>query len=241
MSATSEKPRAVGIRERNRQELTAEILASAHRHLVEYGSADLSLRAITRDLGMASSAIYRYFSSRDELLTALIIKAYNDLADRVEVADDGVIERGDHRARWQAISTSIRDWALDNPQQWALIYGTPIMGYAAPEATIAAATRSTRPLLQLLIDESGRSGATELATEGDTPILAPGLSSILAEIGGPFAETDVVNGLGAWAEVIGLISLELFGHLKNVVVDRDAHFTYLSNQIGQRLNFEPGL
>ncbi len=238
MSTGPEKTKATGIRERNRQELTAEILASARRHLVEHGSADLSLRAITRDLGMASSAIYRYFPSRDELLTALIIDAYNDLADRVEEADGGVSKRGDHRARWQAISTSIRGWALDNPQQWALIYGTPIMGYAAPEHTIAAATRSTRPLLQLLIDESGRSGATEFATESGTTILAPGLSTILAEIGGPAPEIDVVRGLGAWAEVIGLISLELFGHLENVVLDLDAHFTYLSSEIGKRLNFE---
>lgn len=230
--------KAAGIRERNRTALTAEILSSARRHLVDHGAADLSIRAITRDLGMASSAIYRYFASRDELLTALIIEAYNDLAERVEQADKAVAERDNHQARWAAISTSMRVWALGHPQQWALIYGTPISGYAAPQDTIAAATRSTRPLLQLLIDESGRSDHPEPDLNAEAPVLAQGLSDILDSIGGPIPEVHVVNGLGAWAEIIGLISLELFGHFENVIVDRDAHFSYLSDEIGNRLNFE---
>lgn len=231
---------AVGLRERNRRELTAEILASGRRHLAEHGSANLSLRAITRDLGMASSAIYRYFSSRDELLTALIIEAYNDLADRVEEADGRITERSDHQARWLAISSGIRGWGLDNPQQWALIYGTPIKGYAAPQDTVAAATRATGPLLRLLIDGAQGSDTPESPVRGDRSVLASGLSDILAQLGDPVPEERVVTGLGAWAEVVGLVSLELFGHLENVVSDSDAHYAYLVKEISNRLAFDSG-
>ena len=66
-------------RERARAEITAEILDAARGYLATDGAPALSLRAIARDLGMASSAVYRYFKSRDELLTRLIIDAYDAL------------------------------------------------------------------------------------------------------------------------------------------------------------------
>ena len=71
-------------RERARAELTAEITRSARDQLREVGAAALSLRAVARDLGLASSAVYRYFPSRDALLTALITDAYTALGDAVE-------------------------------------------------------------------------------------------------------------------------------------------------------------
>src|ERR1700691_6632190 len=100
MSATS-------IRARVRAEMTAEIKAAARRHLETEG-ANLSLRAVARDMGMVSSALYRYFASRDDLLTALILDAYNALADAVEAADAAVTERSQLRARWLATARGIR-------------------------------------------------------------------------------------------------------------------------------------
>ncbi len=64
-------------RERARAELTGEIKAEARRQLAARGAQQLSLRAVARELGMASSALYRYFPSRDDLLTSLIIDAYD--------------------------------------------------------------------------------------------------------------------------------------------------------------------
>ena len=54
-------------RERVRAELTAEITDAARRQLAEVGAAALSLRAVAREVGMVSSAVYRYFPSRDDL------------------------------------------------------------------------------------------------------------------------------------------------------------------------------
>src|SRR5690606_5161914 len=89
------------VRQRVRAELTAAILESARRQLAEVGPTDLSLRAISRDLDMSSSAIYRYFPSRDALLTALIIEAYDDIGASVEAAD-AAVDRDDLAGRWRA-------------------------------------------------------------------------------------------------------------------------------------------
>src|SRR3954464_716928 len=120
---------AAGTRARVRAELTREIVDVARRHLASEGAAALSLRAVARELGMVSSAVYRYFPSRDELLTALIIDAYDSVADAAEEAE-AAVPRGDVAARWMATCRAVRLWAVANPQEYALIFGSPIPGYA---------------------------------------------------------------------------------------------------------------
>ena len=78
---------AAGTRARVRAALTREIVDAARRHLAVDGAAGLSLRAVARELGMASSAVYRYFPSRDDLLTALIVDAYDALGAAAEEAE----------------------------------------------------------------------------------------------------------------------------------------------------------
>jgi AcrR family transcriptional regulator len=138
-------------RERARAEITAEILDAGRRHLAIEGGAGLSLRAIARDLGMASSAVYRYVASRDELLTRLIIDAYDSLGAAAE-AREGKQDRADLVGRWSAICVAVREWAVTNPNEYALIYGSPVPGYVAPLDTIAPASRVSALLVQILID-----------------------------------------------------------------------------------------
>src|SRR3954471_18027608 len=103
-------------RERVRAELTREITEIARRQLATEGAAGLSLRAIAREMGMASSAIYRYFASRDELLTALIIDGYNAVGEAVEQADASC-PPDDHRQRWLAACRAVREWAVAHPHE----------------------------------------------------------------------------------------------------------------------------
>ncbi len=77
-------PTAKGVRERARAEITSEIVRAGRDQLATDGAAALSLRAVARELGMVSSAVYRYVASRDELLTLLIIEAYDALGAAVE-------------------------------------------------------------------------------------------------------------------------------------------------------------
>src|SRR5437868_4787290 len=59
--------RSAGIRQLRRDDVTLRILQLGRAHLAQHGAAALSLRAITRELGMVSSAVYRYVANRDEL------------------------------------------------------------------------------------------------------------------------------------------------------------------------------
>src|SRR3954463_9000324 len=125
-------------RERARAELTAEITELARAQLATVGAAGLSLRAVARELGMASSAMYRYFPSRDDLLTRLIIEGYDALGTAAEDADDPTAPPPD---RWLAVCRAVRDWARAHPHEYALLYGSPVPGYAAPRDTVPAAIR----------------------------------------------------------------------------------------------------
>src|SRR3954453_8970158 len=110
---------AASIRARARAEMIDGIKRAAHRPLASEG-ANLSLRAIAREMGMVSSALYRYFAGRDELLTALIIDAYDAIGAAGERAEAAVADRADLTARWLAVAHAWRDWALANPADHAL-------------------------------------------------------------------------------------------------------------------------
>src|ERR1700742_2576120 len=114
---------ASGVRARVRAELTKEIADVARRHLAESGAVGLSLRAVARELGMASSAVYRYFPSRDDLLTTLIIDAYDALGARAEAAEREARDRS-IGARWLSVCEAVREWALQNAHEYSLIYGS---------------------------------------------------------------------------------------------------------------------
>jgi AcrR family transcriptional regulator len=246
-----------GIRARVRDELTREIKRSAREQLATAGADALSLRAIARDLDMASSAIYRYFASRDELLTALIIDAYDTVGALVETAE-AAVARNDHLGRWRTIGITLRTWAKENPHEYALIYGSPVPGYVAPADTIGPATRIPAVMLGLLADvhaagtepapgggdpEPGDADADPPLDEGPRPDEDLGFDeATLAELRaiGAFAGADlpppaVIDGLRAWGEVFGLLSLELFGHFANVITDMDAFFDSALERSGRAI------
>jgi AcrR family transcriptional regulator len=208
-------------RERARAEITREILDAGRRHLATDGAAALSLRAIARDMGMASSAVYRYVASRDDLLTRLIIDAYDSLGSAAESADAG-IDRRDLARRWGAICRAVRGWALANPNEWALIYGSPVPGYAAPADTI--------PLVQILAEAAERGIVPPDPAGRDlTPAGKSALSPVLAVVPPAVTAAALQAGLMVWSALLGTISLELFGQFHNVIsedpADRDVFFS----------------
>jgi AcrR family transcriptional regulator len=214
---------APSIRARVRAEMTEEIKSIARRHLASDG-ANLSLRAVARDLGVVSSAIYRYFASRDDLLTALIVDAYNSLGDAAEFADVSVPHE-DLLGRWLAITHAIRDWALARPYEYALIYGSPVPGYQAPPDTIGPASRSTFALAGLL-----RDGVELGAFRPDGEPLPDGvqhdLGQLRAQAFPAVPESLMARGMGAWVLVFGAVSFELFGQFNNVIEDRRGFYDY---------------
>jgi AcrR family transcriptional regulator len=194
--------------------MTEEIKAVARRHLATDG-ANLSLRAVARDMGMASSAVYRYFASRDDLLTALIIEAYDSVGDAAERALAAAGDAAGFPDRLVTVGLAVREWALAEPHQWALIYGSPVPGYQAPQDTITPAIRVIMLIAGIVRDAyaAGRIGpqpeiggryAEELAAVADQ--FGPGIPPRL-----------VGAAMAAFIQLMGAVSAELFGQLNNPI------------------------
>ncbi len=215
-------------RERARAEITGEILEAGRRHLATDGAPGLSLRAIARELGMVSSAVYRYVASRDELLTRLIIDAYDSLGAAAE-AGHAAVDDGDLAGRFSAVCRAVRQWALANPNEYALIYGSPVPGYVAPADTIGPASRVSNLLVQILADAPAQGIEVPAATRGElSRAVRAALAPVLGVLPPGVTEEAIQCGLMVWAGLLGTVSLELFGQFQNVIGgkpgDRDAYF-----------------
>ena len=208
-------------RERVRSELTAEITAAARRQLADVGAAGLSLRAVAREVGMVSSAVYRYFPSRDDLLTRLIIDGYDDLGAAAEAAGDPA---GTPADRWLAVCRAVRAWARSHPHEYALLYGSPVPGYRAPKDTVPAASR-VGVVLGRILGDAARGGALPGAPGGRDPSL---ISDDAVEVLGgdhpALDDTVRTRALLAWSSLYGTVSFELFGHFVGSVEDGDRYF-----------------
>ena len=207
--------KATSIRARVRAEMTEEIKAIARRHLATDG-ANLSLRAVARDLGVVSSAIYRYFASRDDLLTALILDAYNSLGQTVEDRE-GAVDRDDLTGRWMAVCHAVRGWALERPHEYALIYGSPVPGYRAPTDTVAAATRAVTVLGTIIQDAAVARRLPPGPQEPVPDAVAADVRRAGAVIAPDVPDAVTARALSAWVTLFGLVSFEVFGQLNNVV------------------------
>lgn len=227
-------------RQRAREEITGEIVAAARARLDGAGPGELSLRAVARDVGMVSSAVYRYFPSRDDLLTALLVAAYDDLGQAAEDADDAVPARGDARARWLATCGAVRQWGVDHPHDYALLYGSPVAGYAAPKDTVTPATRVIVRLATIVMAAAPEQLLA--ATSGAPPFddAVRGAAEAMAELGGPApgdAPAEVVGRtLMAWSTIFGTISFELWGHLVGSVSDHERFFEAVASRLWDDIN-----
>ncbi|MEU0715799.1 TetR/AcrR family transcriptional regulator [Streptomyces lavendulocolor] len=282
-----------GARARARDEVTAAIKDEARRQLAAEGAAKLSLRAVARELGMVSSALYRYFPSRDDLLTALIVDAYDALGAAAEAAlratspaassagapaaapvtsgtgaptatratpgagasaaspgpaapgapatpgapptpgaSDPAGPQVTPRGRWVVVCRAVREWAKAHPHEYALIYGSPVPGYSAPQATVAPASRAAHVLLAVLREAHRADGvappplAADLRAEGER---------LAAELAPDLPPALVLAFVGAWCQLFGLVSFEVFGHFHRVVEDPEAFFTHAADRLGRDL------
>lgn len=209
-------------RDRARAELTREIKEAARRQLAVEGAQRLSLRAVARELGMVSSALYRYFPSRDDLLTQLIIDAYDGIADAADAAVAG-IPTADERGRWRAVANAARVWARSHPHEFALVYGTPVPGYQAPTDTVASASRIPIALLTVVRDahENRRLAVPDLDL---APELAAQARAVAELTGIDVPPAAMTRAIVAWTQLFGMISFELFGQLVGSMDPADAFF-----------------
>lgn len=188
--------------------MRAEVKEHAWAQIAEAGASAISLNAIAKAMGLSGPALYRYFANRDELITELVTDAYRQLADAFHAA---VEAKGSDPA---VIAHAMRDWALAYPQRYFLIYGTPIPGYHAPDTTTEIAGELMGMLLDALADRD------------------PGPATAFDEhldAHRDWAESDLRAGtlrtaLGLWANLHGVISLEIANHFTNMGFDTGQFF-----------------
>jgi AcrR family transcriptional regulator len=192
---------------------------------------------VARDVEMVSSAVYRYFPSRDALLTALLIESYDELGTAAEAADAGVADRSDVTGRWLATFRAVRTWCVAHPGEFGLLYGTPVPGYAAPRDTVDPATRVVRVLIRIVGDAYAAGARPRvIPSAGSTPgvvsppdTIAPALDFVArhglmtgTEPSDPELPETVRRAVMAWTELFGVISFELFGHQVGSIADPEA-------------------
>lgn len=199
-------------RERARAQTVADIVRLGRKHLATHGAAALSLRAVARDLGVVSSAVYRYVASRDELLTLLLVDAYNELGDAVDEAVDSLND-DDFAGQFKALGRAVRDWAVREPARYGLLFGSPVPGYQAPAGQTT--TPGTRVIYRLvgILDAAYRGGGlTTTATAGVVPsALSADFKAIRAELGLAVPDDLMAKGILVWTSLFGAVSFEVFG------------------------------
>lgn len=228
-ATVSVEPATVSARALARAEVNRRIIEAGRARLATDGAAGLSLRAVARDLGMVSSGIYRYVASRDDLLTELLVAGFDELGEAMEVADAEVTDRDDVAARFTAIAHAFRDWARTHPSDFALLYGSPVPGYAAPVRTVVPATRVVGVFARLL-PVSVSQGVHPLHPPALDAEAGAALAPVIALAGAPVPAEDTAAGVMAWSVVEGTVQLELFGHFHNGVLDPDGYFAHVIAQ-----------
>ncbi|GAS87189.1 TetR/AcrR family transcriptional regulator [Mycolicibacterium brisbanense] len=201
----------MGKRQEGRERIEAAIIEIGRRHLLTEGAAGLSLRAIARELGMVSSAVYRYVANRDDLLTLLVVDAYSELADAVDRAAADVPAESDWRARIAAMARAVRRWAIDQPARWALLYGSPVPGYHAPaERTVGPGTRVVGALFSAVAAAMVTGELTDSGVVVGQPLSAD-FERLRAEFDFPGSDGILAKCFLLWAALVGAVSLEVFG------------------------------
>ena len=197
----------------------------AWKQISEAGAPALSLRAIARELKITAPAIYNYFPDRDALVTALIIDAYTSFGD-YQISARDALPKEDMAGRLEAIGFSYRQWALEYPQRYQLIFGTPIPGYQAPLMEVLPSAARSLSAAVSVIDQLRV--ANKLNSEG-YPTVQPGYEqqfAVWTSFAGNYDILSLAVSMLIWSRVHGLVSLEISNNLPPFGVDGSALFHY---------------
>ena len=201
-------------RERTHAATVTEIKDVSRRLMAEQGTASLNLRPVARAMGMTPSALYRYFDSRDALLTALIVDAYDDVGSVAEQTAASLPPGIGSLAAVMTIAHAFRDWAVAQPHAYGLLFGAPVPGYEMPEDQVLShKLRVSGVLLDLM--RAGLAGGLQLPLTDDE--LEPGLRHAMQLVCDAeftdLAPAAAATALACWSTLLGALSVEIFGHL----------------------------
>jgi AcrR family transcriptional regulator len=234
-------------RERARAATMAEIKQTALELMREQGHTDVRFSDIARAMGLTPPALYRYYGDRDELLTELITDAYRDLAAALvapvhpqEPVD--ARESLDPQAHLLLVASAYRAWALSEPHKFALIFGPPVPGYAAPEEgpTVEAAQGAMANLAAVVHRAAAQGALGDPIVADVDPDTRTSLTSEekSGSVGGDLPVATHQAMLHAWAALHGFVCLEAYGHFDWFPVEaRDGLFRTQVRLAGLAIGF----
>ena len=203
-------------RELYREQTRDEIISIALRQIADGGVEALSLNAIAKQMAVSGAALYRYFAGRDDLVAALMVRAYEDLAQTLETAAAKRHKSG--QARVHAVAAAYRAWAVAQPHRYRLVFGTRLdPERLAADDIVLASQRSMNVFLQAL-------GSLPPNPESTGRAVSPALGGQLLAWQQRSAEAELPAetlrlGMACWTRLHGILSLELDGHLQATNVD----------------------
>jgi AcrR family transcriptional regulator len=211
-------------------DLRNAIKATAWEQITENGAAALSLRAIARELHITAPAIYNYYPSRDDLVTALIVDAFTSMGD-AQFAAEQEVASDEHAACLMVLGLAYRQWAVTYPQRYQLIFGTPIPGYhASQEITGPAASRSLVPLIECL-EAACEDGKLRIPAKPGLPENLLQQLEMLRQ-GYPVRHIFALYAaLAVWSRVHGLVSLEIGRQFPPCIEDTQAIYQLQMDRI----------
>ncbi|MFF8645624.1 TetR/AcrR family transcriptional regulator [Streptomyces sp. NPDC015345] len=211
-------------RERYRAQVRAEIKERAWEQIADAGASALSLNAIAKRMGMSGPALYRYFGSRDELITELIRDAYRSLADtfRSEASKASEASEAEDSAGLASLARALRRWAQADPHRYFLVYGTPVPGYHAPDDVTEIASE----IMSALLDACAKlPGGTSGEAAGRSRPFEQHIEAHAQWAGEhPATPAQLHRALSFWTRLHGVLSLELAGHFTGMGFDAGALF-----------------
>ncbi|MEU5591840.1 WHG domain-containing protein [Streptomyces sp. NPDC020298] len=206
----------------------SEIKATARQLLEKLGAGGLSLDAVAREGGLAVADVETVFPRRDDLLTALVVDAYNESAAAMEQADQAARDAGASAgARLLAVTRALRRWSFDNAAEFTLIYGSPVPGYHAPQDTVPPASRTPAVLAAIVRSalQAGELAPPRRAVAGP-PLLLPEAVELFGGIPeAPFSDI-IERGIVLWSNLIGLLVFQVFSRTHDSVRDESAFFDF---------------
>ena len=217
-------------RDRVRADTVREIKQTARQVLVEQGVDGLALRAVARQMGMTAPALYRYFSSREDLVENVVADLYGELCGVLEEVRDAA-RPATPGVQLLEVSRAFRAWATTHHAEFGLLFGSAGEGVLPDDVHVYG----ERPA-QLAAADFGRLFAELIARvylEQGFPVpddddLEPALQSQLQEwctklpVALPLGVVSVF--LSCWIRLYGMVCMEVFGHLRFALDDAGPMF-----------------
>lgn len=223
-------------RDRLREDAVAQIKQVARQQLVDSGPTGIHLRAIAREMGMTAPALYRYFASLDELVSALIVDCFDEVIGEMEQARDALAPE-DLAGRLLTVCRAFRRWSVRHPAEFQLIFGAPPPGYSKPPEgpDQVAAQRFGGVFLGLFAQIWMRRPFAVPADSELDPRLLVQLQQMTKVVDPRLPAGARYRFLGCWVRLYGAVAMEVFGHMQWAVDEGSGFYETELRQLSELL------